>query len=82
MTHTGNESISHRCASELIDLNKFFVVNLMLNRLTVGVDLLNKFLEDFLVEWLPHHSQDISHEVTGDTTRAVVVEAVEGFAED
>lgn len=50
--------------------------------LTVSVDLLDEFLKDLLVKGLSHHPKNVSDEVTWDTARAVVVEAIKRFAED
>lgn len=51
-------------------------------RLTVSVNFFDEFLKDLLVKGLPHHSKDVSDEVTWDTARAVVVEAIERFAKN
>jgi hypothetical protein len=74
---------------ELLELQPARLCNLGLKRraplstvLTVGVDLLDQLLQDFLVEGLPHEAEDVGDHVGGDAARLLVVEGFESLAQD
>lgn len=50
--------------------------------LTIGVDLVDQLVQDFLVERLPHQPKDIGHHVGGDATTLPTVEAIESFPQN